>query len=483
MDKSYLAGDINFSFSFNLSYIDEMEDNERKNKALEWETDCIYRAIIKDVNGEISIQLIGSNKEENKSSINFMCRQWNDYIPSFEFGKYLEIHEAYIGDVSVELDLSSTRLKRIVSSHDCYCCLHIDRYQYSYAQENEKSSITYYLYETSKNLISDLLEPQFLTEYVEPKKLTLGEDISCIVSENNESDLFPIKIEFDDSLFLQNEIEKEFGLLCDIISFYYAIPIECGMSVVYEKKQVKVYREISHYNAYQKIIRNWDLCYLHYGISPDLKNFLTTIYENRKDLEDKLGLLHTTMNDYVRSNSLDERSRFLVLYSILETYSWKIGKEEVDKNLCKLYDDLQCVFSNMYCDFLARIDEEVQKCIDIKNFWEKAKTCFTYPLKHSIVRLFERHNIDNLKMNEEIAMSGLPCGKNRFMKTISDLRHQLVHNRNVDETYKLPMDRINTKLSFAVCIVLLSNLGFTQITFYKDWSLLSILLEDKSNDC
>jgi hypothetical protein len=35
MDKSYLAGDINFSFSFNLSYIDEMEDNERKNKALE----------------------------------------------------------------------------------------------------------------------------------------------------------------------------------------------------------------------------------------------------------------------------------------------------------------------------------------------------------------------------------------------------------------------------------------------------------------
>ena len=30
MNKPYLTGDIYFTFSFNLSYIDEMEDNERK---------------------------------------------------------------------------------------------------------------------------------------------------------------------------------------------------------------------------------------------------------------------------------------------------------------------------------------------------------------------------------------------------------------------------------------------------------------------
>lgn len=482
MNKSYLTGEIYFSFSFNLSYIDEIKDKERKNKTLEWETDCIYRAIIKDVNGEISIQLIGSNKEEYKSSINFMCRQWNDYIPSFEFGKYLEIHEAYIGDVSIELDLSSTRLKRIVSSYDCYCCLHIDRYQYSYAQENEKSSITYYLYETSKNLIGDFLELNFVTGHVEPKKLTLSEDFSCIVDKNNEPDLFPIRIEFGAGPFLQDKIEKEFGLLCDIISFYYAIPIECGMSVIYEKDLVKIYREMSHYNACQKIIRNWDLCYLNYGTSHDIEDFLAMIYKNRTDLEDKLELLHTTMNDYVRSFSLDEKSCFLILYSVLETYSWKIEKEVVDEQLCKLYDELKCVFSSMYNDFLSRVDKEVQKCIKIETLWEKAKKSFTYPQKHSIVRLFEKHSIDNLKMNAEIEMAGLPCGEKRIMRNISDLRNQLVHNRNIDETYKLPMDKINTKLSFAVCIVLLSNLGFKQIAFHEDWSLLSIL-EEKPNDC
>ena len=44
------------------------------------------------------------------------------------------------------------------------------------------------------------------------------------------------------------------------------------------------------------------------------------------------------------------------------------------------------------------------------------------------------------------------------------------------------MDIINSKMFFAVCIVLLYNLGFSNITFHKDWSLLSILKEDYNND-
>lgn len=202
-----------------------MEDGIRKQKTLEWENGCIYTAIIKDVDSDIVVKIKGFNKDGDLTSISFITRQWNDFIPYFEFGKYFEIHEAHINNVSIELDLSSTRLKRIGSSHDCYCCLHIDKYQYSYAQENEKSSISYYLNETSKVLISDFWGLNLLIGCIEPKKLTLGKDVSCIVSENNESDLFPIKIEFDDSPFLQNEIEKEFGLLCDIISFYYAIQV------------------------------------------------------------------------------------------------------------------------------------------------------------------------------------------------------------------------------------------------------------------
>lgn len=84
-------------------------------------------------------------------------------------------------------------------------------------------------------------------------------------------------------------------------------------------------------------------------------------------------------------------------------------------------------------------------------------------------------------MNKEIEKLGLPCGEDRTMKTISDLRNQLMHNRNVDNIFKLPMDVINSKMSFAACIILLYNLGFSNITFYKDWSLLSILKVD-SND-
>lgn len=479
MNNPYLTGDICFSFSFNLSYIDEMEDGARKEKTLEWESGCIYSATIKDVDGEIYIQLIGFNKEGNEDSISFMNRQWNDYIPSFEFGKYLEVHEAYINKTPIRLDLSFTRLRGMVSANGCYCRFYIDKYQYIYAQENEECSTSYYLSKTSKNLVGDIWGLGLLTRDVEPKKISLHEDLSCAITMNHKSDLFPIIIEFDRTSLLQNK--QEFRLLCDIISFYYAVPIECCISLEYGKDLVKVTREISHYNLYQKTNKNGNLCYLNYGISHRFIDFLTTIYENRSKLEDKLELLHTTMNDYVRSFSLDERSRFLVLYSILETYSRKIEIENVDESLAELYDKLQCVFSGMYCEFLSKVDEDMKKKIKIKTLWKNAKLCFSYPFKHSIPRLFEKYNIDNLNMNKEIEKLGLPCGEDRTMKTISDLRNQLMHNRNVDNIFKLPMDVINSKMSFAACIILLYNLGFSNITFYKDWSLLSILKVD-SND-
>lgn len=479
MNNPYLTGDICFSFSFNLSYIDEMEDGARKEKTLEWESGCIYSATIKDVDGEIYIQLIGFNKEGNEDSISFMNRQWNDYIPSFEFGKYLEVHEAYINKTPIRLDLSFTRLRGMVSANGCYCRFYIDKYQYIYAQENEECSTSYYLSKTSNNLVGDIWGLGLLTRDVEPKKISLHEDLSCAITMNHKSDLFPIIIEFDRTSLLQNK--QEFRLLCDIISFYYAVPIECCISLEYGKDLVKVTREISHYNLYQKTNKNGNLCYLNYGISHRFIDFLTTIYENRSKLEDKLELLHTTMNDYVRSFSLDERSRFLVLYSILETYSRKIEIENVDESLAELYDKLQCVFSGMYCEFLSKVDEDMKKKIKIKTLWKNAKLCFSYPFKHSIPRLFEKYNIDNLNMNKEIEKLGLPCGEDRTMKTISDLRNQLMHNRNVDNIFKLPMDVINSKMSFAACIILLYNLGFSNITFYKDWSLLSILKVD-SND-
>lgn len=479
MNKPYLTGDICFSFSFNLSYIDEMEDGARKEKTLEWESGCIYSATIKDVDGEIYIQLIGFNKEGNEDSISFMNRQWNDYIPSFEFGKYLEVHEAYMSKTPIRLDLSFTRLRGMVSANGCYCRFYIDKYQYIYAQENEECSTSYYLSKTSKNLVGDIWGLGLLTGDVEPKKMSLHKDLLCSITMNHKSDLFPIIIEFDKTSLLQNK--QEFRLLCDIISFYYAVPIECCISVEYGKDLVKVNREISRYNLYLKTNKNRNLCYLNYGISHRFMDFLTTIYENRSKLEDKLELLHTTMNDYVRSFSLDERSRFLVLYSILETYSRKIEIENVDESLAELYDKLQCVFSGMYCEFLSKVDEDMKIKIKIKTLWKNAKLCFSYPFKHSIPRLFEKYNIDNLNMNKEIEKLGLPCGEDRTMKTISDLRNQLMHNRNVDNIFKLPMDVINSKMSFAACIILLYNLGFSNITFYKDWSLLSILKVD-SND-
>ena len=477
MNKSYLTGDIHFSFSFNLSYIDEMKDGIRKEYTSKWERNCIYSAIIKDVDGDIFIQLVGFNKEGNEDTISFMSRQWNDYIPYFEFGKYIEIHEAYMNESPVELNLSSTRLRGMALSHDCYCCFSIDNYQYSYTQKNEECTISYYLSKTSKNLAGEFWGACLLKGDVEPKKISLNQNFSCVINVNNDSEFLPIKIDFDSIFLSKNEVEKEFRLLCDIVSFYYAVPIECCMSVEYTKDLVKITREISHYNEYQKVNKNKNLCYLNYGISHHFIDFLTVISEHRNKLEDNLELLHTTMNDYVRSFGLNEESRFLVLYSVLETYSKKENQSiQVDK--IELHNKMVDIFDNLYFDFIKKL--EVDDADFHKNLWKKAKETFLIKENHSIVELFKRYKIDCDKINNEIKKAKIKNGKHKI-KNISDLRNQLVHNRNVDNLCKLPMDLINSKLSFAVCIILLYNLGFSNITFYKDWSLLSIL-KVNSND-
>ena len=120
--------------------------------------------------------------------------------------------------------------------------------------------------------------------------------------------------------------------------------------------------------------------------------------------------------------------------------------------------------------------------MDYIYLWEKAKETFSVKDTHSIVELFKIHNIDNDIINKEIKKAKV-CNDKHKIKNISDLRNQLMHNRNIDNICKLPMDVINSKLSFAVCIILLYNLGFNHITFYEDWKLLSILKEDLINLC
>ena len=75
MNELYLAGDIYFSFSFKTSYVNEMEDGRRKQSTLEWENGCIYNAIIKDVDGDIVIQIKGFNKEHRSKYRGYSIRK------------------------------------------------------------------------------------------------------------------------------------------------------------------------------------------------------------------------------------------------------------------------------------------------------------------------------------------------------------------------------------------------------------------------
>ena len=88
-------------------------------------------------------------------------------------------------------------------------------------------------------------------------KIVNGEWTEADFNQYYEDVLERLEItEFNKTDLSRNNLDKEFRLLCDIVSFYYAVPIECCVSVEYEKNIVTISKEISRYNIGERINRN-----------------------------------------------------------------------------------------------------------------------------------------------------------------------------------------------------------------------------------
>ena len=89
-----------------------------------------------------------------------------------------------------------------------------------------------------------------------------------------------------------------------------------------------------------------------------------------------------------------------------------------------------------------------------------------------IKKIIKDNSIDWKKLNRHFATVKK---EETGIKDIKDLRNTIIHDPKNDYTELLDMKNINNDLSFAVCIILLRELGITNVNFNKNWDKLSIM--------
>lgn len=469
MDNLFLAGNIKFEFSFELSGEEEL----------------FYQAELREVNGEFRIYILFDN-DNTFEDINYRCKGWNDEIPYFDFGKYIKVENAHIEQDKIALNFKETRLvtmKSEVSNKQTVFYFIINSYQYSYSTLDKDNRAIFYLTSSSKelslglNLVQcDFDNPECVST---PYKLYLG-GLSCQLAANLESSKHPVVVQFDGFSTIESMIDKSNQFL-DVVSFYYATPIEVYLSIIQNAGTTYVKYYQPRYSLYGYFNKSIDLDYLDLKEKHKIAEFLNTI--NWTDTK-KIKSLHVIIQDYIRAGVLDENSKFLVLYSILETYAGRRNNDKFDD-----YKNMEIVFDELYDIFNAKIrlteEEKIEEPVEsqkpngkkqnlLKKRWNILKqNLIKKPMKNSVTQFFEKYNIDSKKINEEIE-----AAKIKDVNTITRLRDTMLHDRNMDYTHILPMITINSKISFAVCIITLQKLGIEKISFHKNYPLLSIFKEE-----
>ncbi|WP_455662639.1 hypothetical protein [Pradoshia sp.] len=444
------------------------------------EEDIYYDAVLFNERDEYRLY-IKPQKGESFEKIHFRSRRWNDEISYYNFGEYLILKDnvASIDKSIIRLDLSKSKLlamkSKIDSSHSLFYFV-LDGYSYSYESSNEEIKVTYYLNYPSKEIIRNLnlIDFDFVkrTEKANNKRLLNGK--YCIIPDLN-GDYYTAIVEYaNDAIEGMEKLNRAF---LDIASFYFSAPIEVYKSIVQDENRTIVTYQQPKYKLQNSSFGNKDLTYLCLNEREfcRFENFLEFIsWEN-------IDLLHTPINDYIRASFLDESSRFLLLFSVLETFATRNTRKPKSKKL-KCANGLKDFLNEtLFPQYYEKIKEFVgESDINIEIFKDKWKD-FTKKLLYfsspdTIAIYLEKCNFNWAKINQEIIDAKL-----KNIGDIRQLRNKLTHDRYSDYTEKLPMGDINSKLSFVVCIILLMKLGMDKIKFDEGYKELDLFKKQKND--
>ncbi|WP_337560315.1 hypothetical protein [Phocaeicola plebeius] len=436
-----------------------------------------FNATIINIEKEFRIYLY-PDKTVSFNELVKQSRFWNDKIPYFLFGKNLIVENAQINGTEIELDLSRAKLitsQTIISSKSNVFYFIIDTYQYRYTDMSVQSKASFYLSFPSNMLVDDFHLIEYGLNNEDNKSIPFESNIANIdftILPNLTTNPYTAVIQYHIFDSVENVIEKNNTLL-DLLSFYYGIPIETLSIIVKQNGYTYVIYKQPTYRLMQNSPKNMNLAYLNLYSFNDFAKGITADFSNIK-------ALHTTINDYIRTIYLDDISAFLILYSILETLADTEPVYFEEKDIMKqVFDSLFESFIQGMRDANVGEDEKysngspIFKAIKEKWYNDLPGMLIKKPREmNPIKKIIKDNSIDWKKLNRHFATVKK---EETGIKDIKDLRNTIIHDRKNDYTELLDMKNINNDLSFAVCIILLRELGITNVNFNKNWDKLSIM--------
>lgn len=436
-----------------------------------------FNATIINIEKEFRIYLY-PDKTVSFNELVKQSRFWNDKIPYFLFGKNLIVENAQINGTEIELDLSRAKLitsQTIVSSKSNVFYFIIDTYQYRYTDMSVQSKASFYLSFPSNMLVDDFHLIEYGLNNEDNKSIPFESNIANIdftILPNLTTNPYTAVIQYHIFDSVENVIEKNNTLL-DLLSFYYGIPIKTLSIIVKQNGYTYVIYKQPTYRLMQNSPKNMNLAYLNLYSFNDFAKGITADFSNIK-------ALHTTINDYIRTIYLDDISAFLILYSILETLADTEPVYFEEKDIMKqVFDSLFESFIQGMRDANVGEDEKysngspIFKAIKEKWYNDLPGMLIKKPREmNPIKKIIKDNSIDWKKLNRHFATVKK---EETGIKDIKDLRNTIIHDRKNDYTELLDMKNINNDLSFAVCIILLRELGITNVNFNKNWDKLSIM--------
>lgn len=389
------------------------------------------RCFIEDaslVSEGLKYRIIAKIKSKDARAFSLRSKYWNDNMLTLNLNKEFSVYKAYLDGKSVKVRLNDARLVGMHSKH----LLHQDYTTYVweissfvYEMNNEKNGnineIRYYLTRNSNGILVD----NKIKETFIYKKSTYS-----LFADEDDNVYIRTTIRQED---IADKIVNEILLL---LSFYLRTPIEYRMKHIVNGKEITFKYNHTKYNIQETYIIHSQFLYLNIQCGENLADFIKSIEGGH--IEDvTFEFIGRGIDNYIRSNFLDNVSKYILLYSVLAAFAHKIhsyNEQNEYKSIKKLTDNFNLDISLLDSD------------IKTKKFNDS-----------------NGKRISNFAHLRNEIMHGLPSAEiNRFLDDESD---------------------IISKMEFMTVIIILKELGFSDISFIKGFDNLSVFKKvDKDKD-
>ena len=361
-------------------------------------------------------QIIAKIKSKDSRAFSLKSKYWNDNMYTLNLNKEFSVHKAYLEGKDVKIRLNGAHLVRMYSEH----YFHQD--------------YTTYIWEIS-SFVLEMRNKDF-GNINEIRYYLTGNSIG-ILEHNNIKDtfvykgsIFSLSVDENDNAYIksatnQDDIVNEILLL---MSFYLRTPIECRMIQVVNAGDTRFEYKRPRYNIQEKHITHDQFMYLNIHCGETLADFIKFIEGNH--IEDStFGFIGRGIDNYVRSNYLDNLSKYILLYSVLAVFANKIHH-----------------YTGCNSDYER--------------------------IKH----LMDNFDLEVSVLDSVIAKKNFKDSKGNQINNFADLRNEIMHGLPSSEIIKFLEDEsdVVSKMEFVTSITILKELGFSNISFKEGFENLSV---------